>query len=122
MTLAYRAANGAAWDDSPDITATWVPFPNVNFPLSPPVFTLQVTPLQKLRELCRQKTLIPHGVEDHIPKTEPSAVLYCNAVFAISSFLLSSLLWCPELKRIYVTSINSVESMSSKPRAQSSST
>lgn len=53
MTLAYRAANGATRDDSPGITATWVPFPNVNFPLSPPVFTLQVTPLQKLRTPSR---------------------------------------------------------------------
>lgn len=41
-------ANGATWDNSPDMTVTWVPSPNVNLPLSPPVFTLQVIPLQKL--------------------------------------------------------------------------
>lgn len=88
MTLAYRAANSATWDDSPDITATWVPFPNVNFPLSPPVFTLQATPLQKLRTPSRSvdRDARPSGVEGPIPKTEPSAVLYCNAVFAISPF------------------------------------
>lgn len=49
MTVPYRVANGATWGNSPDITVTWVPSPNVNLPLSPPVFTLQVTPLQKPR-------------------------------------------------------------------------
>lgn len=125
MTLAYRVANGATWHDSPDITATWVPFPNVNFPLSPPVFTLQVTPLQKLRtpscSVDRRRSSLT-GWRIIFLRLSPSAVLYCNAVFAIRPFLLSSLLRCPELKRIYVTSINSVDSMSSKPPAQSSST
>ena len=117
MTLAYRVANGATWHDSPDITATCVPFPNANVPLSPPVFTLQVTPLQKLRTPSR-------SVDRRRSSLTGWRIIFLrlNAVFAISPFLLSSLLWCPELKRIYVTSINSVEPMSSKPPAQSSST
>lgn len=48
VTLAYGVANGATWDDSPAIMDTWVPFPKVSLPVIPPVFTLQVTPLQKL--------------------------------------------------------------------------
>lgn len=48
MTLVHGVANGATWDDSPDIMDTWVPFPNMSLPVVPPVFTLQVTPLQKL--------------------------------------------------------------------------
>lgn len=63
MVLAYRAANSAAWGDSPDITDTWVPFPNVNLPLSPPVFALQVTPLQKLPRPAYHSVLVSRGGE-----------------------------------------------------------
>lgn len=48
MTLAQAVANGATRDDSPDIMDTWVPFPNMNLPVVAPVFTQQMTALQKL--------------------------------------------------------------------------
>ena len=48
MILVHEVANGAAWNDSPDIIDTWVPFPKVSLPIAPPVFTLLGTPLQKL--------------------------------------------------------------------------
>lgn len=48
MILVHEVANGAAWNDSPDIMDTWVPFPKVSLPIAPPVFTLLGTPLQKL--------------------------------------------------------------------------
>lgn len=59
--MAYQLQMVPRGGNSPDITVTWVPSPNVNLPLSTPVFTLQVTPLQKLRpptySLDRKKAL-----------------------------------------------------------------
>lgn len=87
--LAYRVAKGATWGDSPDITATCVPFPNVNLPPSPPVFTLQVTPLQKLPRpaYSLEEALVS---QDGEPQSY-SAALHCSPVSVMNNpFLLPS--------------------------------
>lgn len=69
MTLTHGVANGATWEDSPDIMDTWVPFPNMSLPVIPPVSTLQVAPLQKLTGPASyfnsRSTDFPQGEENH---------------------------------------------------------